>query len=127
MNAMTLTETTRGSTLKQLLGFDALTCLAFGVLLLAASTPLAALLGLPVALLFYAGVVLLPCAALMFLAMRTLSRPLVMIVVCGNFAWAIASIGVVFAVEATALGVVFVLGQALLVAVLGVLERRAMR
>jgi hypothetical protein len=125
MNAMTLTQTTRGFTLKQLLGIDALTCAGFGTLLAVASGPLASLLGLPAGLLFYAGLVLFPCAAAMFLAMRTLAKPLVWLVIIGNFAWALGSIAVAFAFETTAFGLVFVLGQAVLVAVLGVLEMRA--
>jgi hypothetical protein len=61
----------------------------------------------------------------MFLAMRTLAKPLVWLVIIGNFAWALGSIAVAFAFETTAFGLVFVLGQAVLVAVLGVLEMRA--
>ena len=127
MTAMTLTATPRGFTLRQLLGFDAATCLAFGVLLMSVSAPLEGLLGLPASLLFYAGVVLLPCAALMALAARTLAKPLVALVVIGNFAWAVASVVVAFAFDTTTFGLVFVLGQAVLVATLGVLEMRAAR
>ncbi len=128
MNAMTLTRTnTRGITLKQLLGFDALTCLAFGLLLVMAPAPLANLLGLPAGLLFYAGVALFPCAALMLLAARTLAKPLVWTVILGNFAWALASVIVAFTFETTALGLAFVLGQAALVSGLGILEIRASR
>ena len=127
MNTMTLTPTARGFTLKQLLGFDALTCLAFGLALMAAPKPLAELLGVPATLLFYAGMALLPCAVLMSLASRTLAKPLVWIVVFGNFAWAAASVAVAFMFDTTALGMVFVLAQALLVAALGALEARATR
>jgi hypothetical protein len=127
MNTMTLTPSTRGFSLKQLLAFDAFTCLAFGALLIAASAPLAGLLGLPAGLLFYAGIVLLPCAALMLLAARSLAKPLVWIVVAGNFAWAAASVLVAFAFSTTALGFLLVLAQAFLVALLGALEARATR
>ena len=127
MNTMTMNPATRGFSLKQLLGFDALTCLAFGALLIAMSAPLAALLGLPAALLFYAGVALLPCAAVMWLAARTLAKPLVWVVVIGNFAWAAASVVVAFALPTTSLGLAFVLAQAALVAILGVMEARAAR
>jgi hypothetical protein len=125
MNTMTMTQTTRGFTLRQLLGFDAVTCFAFGVLLLALSAPLAGLLGLPETLLFYAGVVLFPCAALMVLAARTLTRPLVWTVIIGNFAWSLASVVVAFAFDTTPFGLAFLVGQAALVAVLGVMEMRA--
>lgn len=127
MNAMTMPQTNRGFTLKQLLAFDALTCLVFGLLLVVATVPLAGLLGLPADLLFYAGVVLFPCAALMWLAARTLNRLMVWTVIVGNFAWAAASALVAFALEPTTLGLVFVLGQGIFVAGLGVLESRALR
>jgi hypothetical protein len=127
MNTITLTRTTRGFTLKQLLGFDALTCLAFGLVLVAASATLTPLLGLPSPLLSWAGIALFPCAGLMLLAARTLSKPLVALVVAGNFAWAAGSVAVALAFETTVFGLVFMLAQALLVAALGVLEMRASR
>ena len=127
-----MTETTllharesRGFTLKQILGADAATCLAFGVLLVAAATPLASLLGLPESLLFFAGLVLLPCAALMLMAARKPSAPLVWTVIAGNAAWVVASIVVIFAFELTALGMSFVAAQAAAVVALLVLEWRA--
>lgn len=115
----------RGFTLKQLLIVDALTCLITGVLLVAAANPLAALLGLPQSLLFYAGIVLFPCAALMAGAARTQARGLVWIVILGNFAWALASVAVAVTFTLTAIGMVFVLVQAAVVAGLGWLELRA--
>lgn len=127
MTSMTLATPARGPALKTLLGFDALTCGPFAVLLAVAAAPLAGLFGLPEALLFYAGLVLLPCTALMFIAMRTLKTPLVWTVILGNFAWVAASLWVAFALEPSALGMVFVLAQAAFVAVLGILEMRAAR
>ena len=115
----------RGFTLKQLLIVDALTCLITGVLLVAAANPLAALLGLPQSLLFYAGIVLFPCAALMAGAARTHTRGLVWMVILGNFAWAVASVAVAINFTLTAIGMIFVLVQAAVVAGLGWLELRA--
>ena len=121
----TATLATRGFGLKPLLVIDALTCLATGVLLVSATGFLASLLGLPDWLLRYAGIVLFPCAALMFVASRTLAAFLVWTVIVGNFAWAAASIVVAFVFEPTALGFAFVLAQAAVVALLGSLEWRA--
>lgn len=126
MNATALAA--RGSlTLKQLLVVDALTCLVTGLAFVLASTPLAGLLGLPAPLLFYAGVVLFPCAGLMLMASRSLAKPLVWPVIIGNFAWAAASVVVALVLEPTTLGHVFTLAQAGVVALLGYLEARATR
>jgi hypothetical protein len=114
--------------LRFVLAFDALTCLAMGALLVGAAAPLAAQLGLPEALLFRAGVLLFPCAALMGLAAgaRSPSRGLTLLVILGNAAWVVASIAVLMLIEASALGVAVVLAQAAVVAALLVLERRGM-
>ena len=124
-NAVPLTRPVAGLSLAQWLRVDALTCVLTGLLLTAGSNRLSTLLGLPPNLLFYAGAVLFPCAALMLLASRTRSAPLVWLVVMGNFAWAAASVAVVFAMEPTSIGVVVTLAQAAAVALLGVLEWRA--
>jgi hypothetical protein len=124
---MTMTGATRGFTLKPLLRFDALTCAPFGALLAVGAAPLAGLLGLPQALLFYAGLALLPCAALMWVAARTLARPLVWTVILGNVAWVVASVIVALAFEPTGLGLAFIITQALFVDVLAVLQWRALR
>lgn len=118
---------TRGFTLKQLLVADALTCLVTGLAFVLATAPLAALLGLPAALLFYAGLVLFPCAGLMLVASRNQAKPLIWLVVIGNFAWAAASVVLAFALEPTAIGFAFTLVQAAAVALLGYLEVRAAR
>ncbi|MGE0351134.1 hypothetical protein [Hydrogenophaga sp.] len=113
--------------LAKVLLFDAFTCAAMGVALLALTPFLAALLGLPAALLTWAGVLLLASAVLMLVAGR--QRPpaaaLVMLIVLGNVAWAVASGYVAFAVDGvTAVGRVFVIAQALAVLVLAWLEWR---
>ena len=115
----------RGFTLKSLLVVDALTCSVFGLLLVVAAAPLAALLGLPQSLLFYAGVVLFPCVALMALAAKTLAKPLVAMVIAGNAAWVVASVALLPMFEVTTLGIAFILAQAVVVSGLAVLEWRA--
>ena len=125
MNTATLT--TRAFGLRQLLVVDALTCLVTGALLTSAAGFLAGLLGLPEVLLSVAGLALFPCAALMFIAARALSKPLVWLVILGNFAWALASVVVAFALDPTAVGLVFTLAQAAVVALLGILEWRGLR
>jgi hypothetical protein len=122
MTAMTLTDRAPRFTLKQVLGFDALTCAAFGALLTIGAAPLAGLLALPQSLLFYAGLVLFPCAALMWITARTLAKPLVWTVILGNVAWVVASIAVLFVFEPNMLGVAFVIAQAVVVDVLAVME-----
>lgn len=123
MNTATLA--TRGFSLRQLLVFDALTCLVTGVALVLATGFLATWFGLPDTLLRYAGLILFPCAALMLVAARSLAKPLVWTVVAGNIAWAAASVIVALALEPTTIGFLFTLAQAAVVAVLGVLEWRA--
>src|SRR5262249_60388502 len=110
-----------------ILNVDAITCLAFGALLVFAAAPLATLLGLPQALLFWAGVVLFPSAALMLLAASKPSTTLVRMVMLGNVAWVLASVMLVFALEPNALGVAFLLVQAAAVTVLLALEWRLRR
>jgi hypothetical protein len=114
-----------GLGLRQWLLVDAITCLLAGSLLASAPGFLAPAFGLPEGLLRYAGLVLFPCAALMFTAARTEAKALVWTVILGNFAWAGASVIVAFAFEPTILGLVFTLAQAAVVALLGFLELRA--
>ena len=105
--------------LKTVLVVDALTCLGFGLLLTTGSEFLAGWLGLPVALLFYAGLILFPCAALMIITGRQKlpNAGLVWLIIVGNFVWAVANIG-------TMLGYAFVIAQAIAVCGLAVFEYR---
>jgi hypothetical protein len=115
--------------LRNVLRFDALTCLAMGVLLLGLPSRLANLFALPPALLWWAGVVLLPCAALMWIAARLASRAplLARLVVAGNVAWVIASIAVVVEFNPAPIGWLFVVAQAAAVVVIAALEYRGLR
>jgi hypothetical protein len=110
--------------LRRVLFVDAATCLATGALLALDAGSLSRLLGLPQALLFYAGASLFPCAALMlWVALREpLSRAGAWLVVAGNAAWVAASVALLFAAAPTGLGTAFVIAQALAVALLAELE-----
>ena len=116
--------------LSRVLRFDALLCLLMGLLLLAAAPVLSPWLGLPVVLLQRAGGVLWPCAALMAWTARAV-RPaavLVWLIILGNLAWVLASVGVVRVwFDPTPLGAVVLLVQALAVLLLAELEYVAWR
>jgi hypothetical protein len=119
MNAFTLPL--GGATfLRRTLAADAATCAAMGALLAGFPAPLAGLLGLPAGLLFYAGIALFPCAALMLAAMK--SRALAWLVIAGNAAWILGSVAVLLVASPTALGYAFIIAQAIAVAVLAELE-----
>jgi hypothetical protein len=93
---------------------------ATGLLMTLGAAPLAELLGVPSGLLRYAGLSLLPFAALLaYLATRaSLPRPAVWAVIACNIFWAADSILLLFTawVGPTALGYAFVIAQALTVA-----------
>lgn len=115
--------------LAALLLFDAATCAALGLLMLAATQALALLLGLPGGLLTGAGVLLLACAVPMLVAAR--QRPpaaaLVLLVVLGNLAWVLACLYVAWALDGlTALGRGVVLAQGVAVLALAILEWRGL-
>jgi len=115
--------------LNGLLGIDAVTCLGMGVLLVAASGPIAALTGISAPLLFWAGLLLLPTAAFMALFARVRQVPAwaAFVVIGGNLLWALASIALPLAglVVPNALGWSFLIAQAAVVVVLTVLEWQA--
>jgi len=110
---------------------DAVTCIATGLLMMLGSGPLEQFLGLPAALLRYAGVSLLPFAAfLVYLAKReTLSPPAVWTAIVLNALWTAASFMILLTgwVAPTELGYTFVIAQALGVAVFAGLERFGLR
>jgi hypothetical protein len=114
--------------LRNVLFVDAATCVGCGLLMSLASAPVADLTALPAGLLTYAGISLLPIALFMVLvgARRTRSPTWVGAVIAGNALWTLASFGLLLSgmVAPNALGVAFVVAQALVVAVLTVLESR---
>jgi hypothetical protein len=118
-NLMSATALKPTSFLRLTLLGDAVASGATGLLLAAAAGSLAPLLGLPEPLLRIAGLVLLPYAAFVaWLGRRTmLGRGAVWTVVAANLLWAADSVLllVLGPVSPTALGVAFVLAQALVV------------
>ncbi|MBA4210899.1 MAG: hypothetical protein C0454_15350 [Parvibaculum sp.] len=99
---------------------------AMGVLLFAASGPLSGLLGLPAAFLFWVGIALLPWMAALVLVARKerLSGGAVEAVIALNALWVLASIALIVAdpFGMTALGIAFVVAQALAVTVFADLQ-----
>ena len=116
------------STIRKVLVFDAASCLAMGLAMGLASGALSRVLALPEPLVWWAGAVLFPCAALMLLAAWPRATPvaLVWLVVVGNTAWVVASVLVAAVFAPSAIGALFVLGQAAAVAVLAFLEYRGL-
>jgi hypothetical protein len=117
--------------LRRVLALDAVSSAAMGALLLLALTPLTGLLGLPRPLLLWAGLSLLPFAALVgWLATRELPpRAGVWAVIILNAFWAVDSLLLLLAgwIEPTFLGAAFVVFQALFVGLLGALEIAELR
>lgn len=112
--------------LRTVLTIDALTCLATGVASLALGPMVAGALGLSASLLQGSGVALLAVAAFIAFAIRhTPSMPwAAWTVVLGNAAWVLGSVLLLVAgfEQPTALGTVYVIGQAVIVAILAELE-----
>ena len=111
--------------LKRVLLLDAASCLGMGALLALGAGTLSPLFGLDRPLLLGAGVALLPIGLFILWigARRTLLPAAVYLIVAGNLLWVIESVLVVRGAEAiTALGTVFVLVQAAIVAGLSALE-----
>ena len=102
-----------------------------GALMLAGAGMLTDLLGLPTALLRGAGLVLVPYVAFVAIvaARAHISTASVWAVIACNAVWTVASVALVIDgfVTPTALGTVFVIGQAVAVAALGVLQYVALR
>jgi hypothetical protein len=116
----TTAATRRTPLLTRALQADTVLTGGFGILLAAAATPLAGLLGLPEPLLRWAGIVLLPITAfLAYLATRPVPPTRgVQAVIAINVLWTVDSIGLLFTgwVDPGPLGVAFVVAQALAVA-----------
>lgn len=120
--------TTSDERLRRVLALDCFTCLAAATVMIGGAALLAPVTGLPESLTRAAGVVLLPVAALFgaMAAVRRLPRPLALLAVVGNIAWVLASLVVLSVVPVTTAGVAFVGAQAAVVAVLALLEWKAM-
>lgn len=112
--------------LRRVLTIDAVASGAMGLLLLAAATPLAGPLGLPVELLLGAGIILVPYGiAVLWLARRpSLPRLGVWAVIAINVLWVLESVAVLLVgwTHPTVLGHAFVLMQAAFVALMAELE-----
>lgn len=125
---MTLANT---PVLRNALLLDACVSTAAGLLMVAGSSLLSPLLGLPQPLLFWAGIVLFPFVALLFFLsrQRSVSRLLLVDVVGLNVLWVVASVALVTVgpVAPTALGIAFVLAQAAAVGLFAILQWSAMR
>lgn len=105
---------------------DAVASGATALLLLAGASLLTDMLGLPVELMRYAGLILVPFVA--FVAFvgtrREIPRVAVAAIVAVNFAWVVASVALLVSgwVSPTLLGYAFVLAQALAVGVFAELQ-----
>ena len=114
------------SLLRLALVADAAASGAMGVILAAAANPLATWFGLPVALLREVGLLLIPYAGLLVYLARKDSTPRLpaQIVVAGNVLWVLGSVALLVSrvVAPTALGMAFVIAQALIVAILAELQ-----
>ena len=108
--------------LKRILFVDAAATGGLGLALLTAAEWLSGLFGIQAALLQVAGVVLVPFAALLTWAalQHAPSRRLLLALIVGNALWVIDSVLLLFTpwVSPNSLGLTFVLGQAVAVAVL---------
>lgn len=117
--------------LRNVLYADAAMSGAAGLLMIVGAPTLGPLLELPVDLLRWAGVLLVPFVAMLILVARRLSAPRLALldIVALNAAWVIASFGVLLsgAVSPNAIGFAFVIAQAIAVAVLAALQFSAWR
>jgi hypothetical protein len=106
--------------LRRVLLADAALCAATGLSMTLGTGSLVELLGVPAPLIMYSGISLLPFAAFVaYLATREqLNRPGVWAVIACNALWALDSVLILLAgwLEPTAVGGVFVVAQALIVA-----------
>lgn len=112
--------------LRSALALDAAACAATGLLLAFGAARLSQPLGFPAGFLHGAGLVLLPCAALLawFAGRETLPRLSVHAVIGVNLLWVADSIAILLAgwFQPSGLGIAFVLAQAAAVAVITELE-----
>jgi hypothetical protein len=111
--------------------FDAATCAVMGLALVLAAAPLASLTSIPVTILYFAGVALLPIAAFMAAVavgrVRSIAGPVM--VIGGNALWVVASVALMVGdwIVPSGFGYLFIGAQAAAVAVLAALELAAFR
>ena len=124
---MSLTQS--NTALQNVLLLDAATCVAAGALMAFGSNFVAGLTAIPAPLLFWAGLILFPVAALMaYAGLKAMPpRPMVWLIVLGNVGWVAASLALFAVIAPNALGVAFILAQAAAVAVLALLEHSALQ
>lgn len=124
-----MTDSQRRPTLQAILALDSATCVVMGILLISVPGPVEKLTGIPEPLLFWAGVVLLPIAALMAIFARATMVPswATQIIVTGNVLWALASVILPLAglISPNGLGWLFLLMQAAVVVLFAGLELTA--
>jgi hypothetical protein len=117
--------------LRKVLYLDAATSGAAAILCIAGASFLAPLTGLPAGLLFWAGIVLVPFVAMLLALARRIAAPrLILIDVAAiNTLWVAASLGLLVSglVEPNAFGILFILAQALAVALFAALQFAALR
>lgn len=116
-------DSTRGSVLlRRVLLADAIVSAATGIAMMLGAEMFSPLLGVPAALLRWAGVILVPFAMFVgAVAVRdSISGAAVRVVIVANLLWAADSVLLLFTgwVDPTVLGYAFILGQAVLVAAL---------
>ncbi len=116
--------------LRNALLIDAVASGGTGLLMIAGAGLLEGLLGLPAALLRGAGLVLVPYVAFVVWTgtREPISGAAVWAIIVANAAWAVASVFLLIgSLTPTLLGTIFVIGQALVVALLGELQYVGLR
>ena len=112
--------------LRNILHADALISGAAGLLMMLGAPLLSPLLELPAELLFWAGLILLPFVAMLVVIARraTVSKLVMIDIIAINALWVVGSFGLLLSgvVAPNALGIAFVVGQALAVAVFAELQ-----
>lgn len=124
---MAMTDARRD--LRRIILLDAASCAAIGLLLTLGARTVAGLTAIPAVLLVQAGVYLLLVALYaLVVALRGVSSPAaVWLLILGNIAWVLASLGLFAFISPNLIGTAFILTQALVVAMLAWLEHAARR
>jgi hypothetical protein len=128
---MTPSATAQSSFLRNALVADAVITGATGLAMFLGAAVLASLFGLPDALLRYAGISLIPFAAFVaVMATRDrVSRPAVLAIIIANVLWVVDSFLLLLTgwVQPSALGYLFVIGQAVIVAGFAEVQHRGLK